>query len=70
MDGWKDEQTDGELDRRRDGQIFWDITPYILFKISRHFRGKYRAHLQSLRVSQERNQLETGSELCSLTLQT
>jgi hypothetical protein len=40
--------------------VFWDITPYSPLKIKRHFEGICRLHLQGLRVSQARNQHETG----------
>jgi hypothetical protein len=40
--------------------IFWDITPCGPFKVNRSFGGTCRLHLQGLRISQERNQRESG----------
>jgi hypothetical protein len=39
--------------------VFWDITPYILPKVNRRFRGTYRLHLQSGSISRARNQRES-----------
>jgi hypothetical protein len=36
--------------------ILWDITPCSPLKVSRHFGGTYRLHLQSRRISRGRNQ--------------
>jgi hypothetical protein len=42
--------------------IFWDITPCNPLKVSRHFGGTCRLHLQSRRLTQARNQHDAGSE--------
>jgi hypothetical protein len=52
--------------------IFWDITPCSPLKVYRCFRGICRLHLQSLRISQARNQhgkcKQSASSAYSLTL--
>jgi hypothetical protein len=45
----------------------WDITPCSPVKLNRRFRGTCGLHLQGRRVSQARNQRETGSKLARLT---
>jgi hypothetical protein len=42
--------------------IFWDKTPCSVLKVKKLFGGKCRLHLQSRRISKERNQLEAGSK--------
>jgi hypothetical protein len=37
--------------------IFWDITPFSLFKINRHFVGTYRLHLEGRKIYRGRYQL-------------
>jgi hypothetical protein len=39
--------------------VFWDITPRSPLKVNRRFGGTYRFHLQSRRMSRERNQHES-----------
>jgi hypothetical protein len=46
--------------------IFWDITPYVPFKINRHFGGTCSFHRQGRRISQARNQHEEDSKQSSL----
>jgi hypothetical protein len=46
------------------GSIFWYIIPCGPLKVNRCFGGKYRLHLQSRRIRQERSQ--HGSGLCLL----
>jgi hypothetical protein len=40
--------------------LFWGATLYSLVKVSQHFGRTYHRHLQGQRVSQARNQNETG----------
>jgi hypothetical protein len=42
--------------------IFWDITPCISLKVNLHFGRKFPLHLQGRRISQARNQGETGND--------
>jgi hypothetical protein len=46
--------------------IFWDITPCSTAKVNRCFVETYRLHLQWRRVSQARNQHESGNEQTSV----
>jgi hypothetical protein len=34
--------------------LFWAITPYSSLKVNQRFGGKYRPHLESRRISQEK----------------
>jgi hypothetical protein len=42
--------------------IFWDITPCSPFKVNRRFGRTFRLYLQRRRISQTRNQRETGNK--------
>jgi hypothetical protein len=42
--------------------VFWDLTPRSQLKVSRHFGRAYRFHLQDRRITQVRNQRETGKK--------
>jgi hypothetical protein len=42
--------------------VLWDMTPCSLLEVNQSFRGTCYLHLQGCRVSQARNQHETGSK--------
>jgi hypothetical protein len=46
--------------------VFWDVLPCSPVKVNQCFGGIYCLHLQGLRVSQPRNQYETGSKMLYL----
>jgi hypothetical protein len=49
--------------------LFWNITPYSLLKVNRHFGQTCHLHLQGQRISQERNQHEAGSKQSNLLME-
>jgi hypothetical protein len=48
--------------------VLWDIRPCSPLKVNRYFGGTCRFHLQSRRISQERNGREAGSKQRYFTL--
>jgi hypothetical protein len=40
--------------------VVWDMMPFSLVKMSRHFEGTYRLRLRGSRVSQVMNHSEAG----------